>query len=193
MRWWDEAVPELTAFAESHRVLLAGAGEGEPFRAVRADLRSQVQPDVVLDLNAPLPFAAATFDGIYAFSVLEHLDDTLAALGEFHRIVRPGGRVVLLVPHFANAAAFTDPTHRRFFSASSFDYVVPDSPSGLFDDYGFYESYRYRYRRRLLMLERPWNLIPGFQSWVNRHVSFYERHLCFFVRPSGIYVELEKQ
>src|SRR5262245_42166197 len=118
MRWWDEAVSELAAFAENHRVLLAGAGRGAPFTAVRADLRVQVQPDVVLDLNGPLPFAAATFDGIYAFSVLEHLDDTFAVLAEFHRIVRSGGRVVVLVPHFATAAAFTDPTHRRFFSVS---------------------------------------------------------------------------
>lgn len=186
-------MPELATFAKSHRVLLAGAGLGSPFTAIRADLRVQTRPDVVLDLNRPLPFASATFDGVYAFSVLEHLDDTFAVLGEFHRIVKAGGILVLLVPHFANAAAFIDPTHRRFFSVSSFDYVVPESPSGLFEDYGFYESYRYRYRRRLLMLERPWTLVPGFQSWVNRHASFYERHLCFLVRPSGIYVELEKQ
>jgi hypothetical protein len=117
------------------------------------------------------------------------LPNTFDALAEMHRVVRPGGFLALLVPHFASASAYTDPTHQRFFSAESVDYVVPGTR--LFAEFGFYETFAFRYRIRLLMLERPWTHLPYVQQWVNRHLNLYERHLCFLLRPAGIYVELE--
>ncbi|MHB1487049.1 MAG: class I SAM-dependent methyltransferase [Acidimicrobiales bacterium] len=45
-----------------------------------------------------LPLRTAGADGAVIIEVLEHIDDTSAALSEVARVVRPGGRLVLAVP-----------------------------------------------------------------------------------------------
>jgi SAM-dependent methyltransferase len=45
-----------------------------------------------------LPYKDASFDLVAAFDVLEHIDDDVAALKEWGRVLRPGGSVVLTVP-----------------------------------------------------------------------------------------------
>ncbi len=46
-----------------------------------------------------LPFPTASADLITSMDVIEHLDDD-AALAEYHRVVRPGGLVLLTVPAY---------------------------------------------------------------------------------------------
>jgi SAM-dependent methyltransferase len=48
-----------------------------------------------------LPFADASFDHAYSISVLEHIAEPgdASALGELSRVVRPGGRVLVTLPH----------------------------------------------------------------------------------------------
>ena len=45
------------------------------------------------------------FDEVVIWHVLEHLDDPLGTVTEVHRILRPGGRLVVAVPNFASAQA----------------------------------------------------------------------------------------
>lgn len=47
-----------------------------------------------------LPFADATFDGVYNLGVMEHFtrDEVARILTEFRRVLRPGGKLVLLWP-----------------------------------------------------------------------------------------------
>ena len=47
-----------------------------------------------------LPFEAGTFDAIVSMDVLEHISDDALALREFYRVLKPGGRVVLMVPAY---------------------------------------------------------------------------------------------
>ncbi|MEI5527688.1 methyltransferase domain-containing protein [Streptomyces brasiliscabiei] len=42
-----------------------------------------------------LPFADGSFDGAWAIESLLHITDQTAALAEIHRVVRPGGRLVV--------------------------------------------------------------------------------------------------
>ncbi len=46
-----------------------------------------------------LPFAASTFDWVFALDILEHLDDTAAA-AEIRRVLKPAGRALITVPAF---------------------------------------------------------------------------------------------
>ncbi len=46
-----------------------------------------------------LPFADGSFDAVAAMGVLEYLDDPRAALRELGRVLRPGGSLVVTVPH----------------------------------------------------------------------------------------------
>ncbi len=47
-----------------------------------------------------LPYENNEFDLVTALDVVEHMDDDVAGLREMHRVLRPGGRVLLFVPTF---------------------------------------------------------------------------------------------
>ena len=53
--------------------------------------------DIQLDLTST-GLASESVDTVYASHVLEHIADDTAAIGEVHRILRPGGLAVLAVP-----------------------------------------------------------------------------------------------
>ncbi|MCW3098554.1 MAG: Methylase involved in ubiquinone/menaquinone biosynthesis [Chthonomonadaceae bacterium] len=47
-----------------------------------------------------LPFAADRFDAVVTMDVLEHLPDDCAAMREFFRVLKPGGRVFATIPAY---------------------------------------------------------------------------------------------
>ena len=49
-----------------------------------------------------LPLSSKSFDALIAMDMLEHLPDDNAALREFHRVLKPGGRVLLTVPAYSH-------------------------------------------------------------------------------------------
>jgi ubiquinone/menaquinone biosynthesis C-methylase UbiE len=54
-----------------------------------------------------LPFADATFDGATCGYVIEHVPDTRAGLAEIARVLRPGGRLLLLATEDTFSGAWT--------------------------------------------------------------------------------------
>jgi SAM-dependent methyltransferase len=50
------------------------------------------------DCQRRLPFEDASFDRALAIHVLEHLPDLPAALAEIHRVLKPTGRFVVVIP-----------------------------------------------------------------------------------------------
>ena len=55
-----------------------------------------------------LPAANESFDVLSYFDCIEHLDDDMAALRESHRVVRPGGHIVVTVPAYGFLYANND-------------------------------------------------------------------------------------
>ena len=53
---------------------------------------------VVADCQDRLPYEDSYFDRVLAIHVLEHLPDLPAALNEVKRVLRPGGRLVSVIP-----------------------------------------------------------------------------------------------
>jgi SAM-dependent methyltransferase len=53
------------------------------------------------DLNQPLPFATDSFRCVIGLSVLEHLLTPCAFMRECHRVLEPGGTLVILTPNIS--------------------------------------------------------------------------------------------
>ncbi|MBA3658128.1 MAG: class I SAM-dependent methyltransferase [Gemmatimonadales bacterium] len=88
-------------------------------RAV-ASIRQLVQTDVHQLAGAQTPFPDATFDQVVVIDYLEHIPDDGAFARELARILKPGGRVIINVPHlkprsllnrFRHAIGLTDEWH----------------------------------------------------------------------------------
>ncbi len=85
--------------------------------------------DVVHDLRAlPYPFADGSFQRIEADHVIEHLPEVFDIMRELHRLLKPGGELVIRVPHFSRG--FSHPEHKRGFDATFPYYFDPSFPGG---------------------------------------------------------------
>jgi SAM-dependent methyltransferase len=64
-----------------------------------------------------LPFASSSFDVVAAFDVIEHCDPEARVLAEIHRVLAPGGRLLMSVPAYEWAWTSHDDHnqhHRRY-------------------------------------------------------------------------------
>ncbi len=82
-----------------HRALCEQAG----YQTVGLDADPDEKPPILGDAHA-LPFADASFDFVMSMAVLEHLRYPHIALGEIHRVLKPGGM-------FLGTVAFLEPFH----------------------------------------------------------------------------------
>lgn len=189
---WTDKIYTYTQLKPNQKGMVIGAG----FRSVfpdfeTLDINPKTCPDHEIDLNnTPYPFENETFDKIIAFSILEHLDEKIETLSELHRILKPTGKLYILVPHFSSYATFVDPTHRHGFSALTLDYLIPGTK--LQHEFGFYCDSRFKQNQRLISLEAPLSWVPFISKVLSFYPTFWERYLCFVLRGEGVFWELEK-
>lgn len=84
------------------RVLVIGSGRRPkpiPGQVWNTDLRPFPGVRVMVDAQH-LPFADAIFQVVVCHQVLEHLPDADRAVAEFHRVLGPGGKLIVSVPFF---------------------------------------------------------------------------------------------
>ena len=54
------------------------------------------------DLSQSLPYPSGSFDFVTCIEGLEHLENPYNAIREFHRILKPGGKLFLSLPNYLN-------------------------------------------------------------------------------------------
>lgn len=118
-RWYARpGVLELLGNVAGRRILDAGCGSGPLLRDLRergasvagfdaspamiqlARERLGGEADLQLaDLTQPLPYDDAAFDDVLAVLVLHYLEDWSRPLVELRRVLKPGGRLIVVVNH----------------------------------------------------------------------------------------------
>lgn len=135
-----DAIAAWVGPVEGRRFLDCGCGGGEYVRALAATgaravgveieaakLRAAARSGAGAGLSRGdlqrLPFPDGAFDLALVNEVLEHVPDDLVALREVHRVLRPGGRVVVLSPN----RLYPFETHGVFLRGSGrrLSHVVP--------------------------------------------------------------------
>lgn len=76
-------------------------------------------------VDEPLPFPDASFDGVVAKDLLEHVADPGAVVREINRVLKPGGRVFASSPD-AQKWVWNDYTHVRPFTRTGFRHLFTD-------------------------------------------------------------------
>lgn len=212
--WWYRALHArlIAAVAPVRgRVLDAGCGTGGLLRRL-----GQARPELALvgvewsaqaaaraaaksaahvvrgSVNA-LPFADAGFDAVISADVLCHAAvDPAAALGEFARVLRPGGLLVVNMPAYAWLASAHD---RRVHNARR---ITPRPLLGLLAAAGFGAA-RARFwnglllplmviQRKLIATGDAPSDVAGFPPWLDATLSAVmsvERHLPFALPAGG--------
>jgi 2-polyprenyl-3-methyl-5-hydroxy-6-metoxy-1,4-benzoquinol methylase len=149
--------------ARTGRHLDLGVGDGTFTTALHRDTKLDVMavdahPDYLRELHAArpdlalarvattLPFATGAFDSVSALDVLEHVADEAGTLAELHRVLRPGGLLVLTVPG-RHAFSVLDPddakltlprlhraVYQRRFGRAEYERRFVDAANGLRGD-----------------------------------------------------------
>jgi 2-polyprenyl-3-methyl-5-hydroxy-6-metoxy-1,4-benzoquinol methylase len=157
------------------RVLDLGCGRAKTPGALGIDSNPNSDADVIHDLDMfPYPLIDNSFDQVICNGIVEHLDDIKGVMEELHRICRPGATIMITTPYFTSVDAFTDPTHKHYFSSRSFDYFTGDFPEW--------------------SLPRLGNIRP--QHWLGAKLlarclpMIYERFFAYIFPAQTIYFEL---
>jgi len=157
--------------------------------AIGIDRNPSTRADVLADLDRfPYPFRDAAFGQIRAIHVIEHVQDVIRTMEEFHRLARPRGRVLISTPHYTDFSSFCDPTHRWHLNSFSFRYFGDDNAG-----FGYYSAARFREISVHVRLLAFWRWL-GFEYLVNksyRFRRFWEYYLCYVVRGKVMDFEFE--
>lgn len=166
------------------KILDVGCGLNKYPGSIGIDRNRSSRADVLVELDRfPYPFRDQSFDEVRAIHVIEHVADVVKTMEEFFRLVRPGGRIVIVTPHYTDFSSFCDPTHRWHLNSFSFRYFGEDNAG-----YGYYSPVRLTEVSVKVKLLALWRYL-GFEALVNRfprYRRFWEYYLCYVVRGKVI-------
>jgi SAM-dependent methyltransferase len=110
------------------RVELGCGATKRKLEAIGVDVQDLPGVDLVGDVFDALSlFPAGSVDEVASYHFFEHVDDLARLLEELGRVMKSGGRLGVVVPHFSNPYFYSDYTHRRFFGLYTFCYLARGS------------------------------------------------------------------
>ena len=163
---------------------------------VNLDTASLKGVDVVHDIESlPLPFIDGEFGEILAKDIIEHVE-YIPVLKELHRIMKPGGKLIITSPHFTSCNFWSDPTHKHAFAVRTFSFFARESPNLSIDRSYYFDFTFSKIETVKITFPRhfPWDRIN--QWLVNIHPDvqmLYELTAWSRLCPAeNVYVELVK-
>ena len=94
----------------------------------KPDSQAEIQHDL---MQFPWPFEDNSVDEVFASHYLEHIphgngyeDPFFSFFDEVYRILKPGGLARFIVPYYSSVRAFQDPTHLRYITEPTFNYLT---------------------------------------------------------------------
>lgn len=160
----------------------------------------ELKADILADLNEPLPIESEVADTVFSISVMEHLCNPQVFLDEAHRILKPGGSIVLQVPfmwqvHEAphDYFRFTNYGLQYMFEKAGFNEITIYSQTGFWVMWTL--KFNYQCRRLIvgprlirktveLLMRGIWEINQRIAPWLDNHWKCEGETAGYFVVAS---------
>ena len=96
-----------------------------PEKFIRVDVNKNTEPDIIADLNQPLPFNNNYADMIFLFNVIYILESPQKTLREINRILKSGGKLFITSPFIFNEAK--EPNDYWRFTSEGLEKLLKES------------------------------------------------------------------
>lgn len=106
-----------------------GCGKNKKAGFIGVDQYQMEGVDIVADLTQKWPWEDASVDEANCSHFLEHLTnfegkwERVHFFNELYRVLKPGAKCTLIIPHWASNRYYGDPTHKEPFSEMGFYYL----------------------------------------------------------------------
>jgi SAM-dependent methyltransferase len=171
--WYEEIVAQLVP----GKTLELGGGSGNLKKFAPDVVSTDIVPLPWLDAVADaqnLPFANQSFDNIVLFDVLHHIENVTLFFNEALRVLRPGGRLVMMEPYISLASwpiyHFLHPEPVNF-RQNPLDWVEPVPDRKPFDANQAFAT---------ILFERQYS---SFQKKYPQFIKRYHRRMSFLAYP----------
>ncbi len=161
------------------RRLNVGCGTNIRRGWVNLDFAKLPGVDIAHDIEKlPMPFSDNEFAEILCQDVLEHVE-YVPVLKDLYRVLSPEGTITIRVPHFTSKNNYIDPTHKKRFSISTFEFFIKNSRLKREREYYFDFAFS-KVRERHITFERSSRVFfyNRFVEWLinqnNRTQEIYE-------------------
>ncbi|MCB0188241.1 MAG: methyltransferase domain-containing protein, partial [Caldilineaceae bacterium] len=146
--------------------------------------------DIVGDLTEVLRACPPnTVDLVTSHHVFEHLANLEEVLQEIGRVLKIGGRLEIVVPHFSNPYYYSDATHKAFFGLYTFCYFAAHSPFQrqvpTYQRELFFDLYRVDLRFKSpppfyarYGIKRLWGFLFNLNNYMR---ELYEENFCYLI------------
>jgi len=184
------------------KILDVGCGATKISGSLGIDHLNLANVDIIHDLNSfPWPVESNQFDKIIFAHSISHLGDIGRIMEECNRILKIGGLIEIVAPHYSSDNFNTDPTHKIHLGSRSMNYYVNNV------------IFKYHYLKSEIKFDledvnlsfrecitswrdevkfNPYRLI-GIECLVNKNKRIYEKFFCWIFPCSEVYYRLIKK
>lgn len=175
-------------------IIELGCGPNKSPSAIGMDMLPLDGVDIVHNLEEPFSFIPDnSVDEIRSSHLLEHVDNLDMLIREIHRVLKPSGKHVAVVPHWSNPYYYSDFTHQRFFGLYTFDYMASKETKLKRPVPDFYSTVKFDIKSRHLNFKSHFKIRNLFKQVVKRLVNingytqeFYEETFAHWIPCSDI-------
>lgn len=182
-------------------IIELGCGNTKKYpSSIGIDMVDSEGVDIIADLNKGLAFIPDNcVDEIFSSHFLEHVADLENIMAEMLRVLKPGGKVRGIVPHFTNPYYYSDYSHHVFFGLYTFSYFTRENifkrrvPT-------HYNNIDFKINKIRLIFYSPFkirNIIKKIYTMVfncsHYMMELYEEIFCHILPAHVIEFELEKR
>jgi predicted SAM-dependent methyltransferase len=169
-----------------------GCGNNKQKGFIGIDKNKSDQVNIICDLEKKkLPFKDNSVDQIHTRHFLEHTNNPDKIIDEIYRVLKPKGKVIIIVPHWSWYGSYTF-MHKRFFHSRDFNFYDKKHPAHYYTKSNF----------RFIDVKFNWGKLQGYKistclnSIINKILNINsflsEEILVNFFRPKEIIVEMYK-